>query len=116
MFTGSPPTAVITGNVVRLAIDLVRWIGLDGAERGAPERRAIPATLPPVLGFAAGAVLGVSAEMHVGLWSIVLPVVLATIALVIGYGIEPNAGSAARGADPRGRGRIGADPLSSTTL
>jgi uncharacterized membrane protein YoaK (UPF0700 family) len=106
MFTGSPPTAVMTGNVMRLAIDLVRWIGLDGAERGAPGRRAIPATLPPVLGFAAGAALGVSAEVHVGLWSIVLPVALATIALVIGYGIEPNAGSAARGAGPRGRGRI----------
>ena len=91
-FTGSPPTAVMTGNVVRLAIDMLRWTGLDGAGRGAAERRAMPATLPPVLGFAAGAALGVSAEHYVGLWSILLPVALAGTALLIGYGIEPHAG------------------------
>jgi uncharacterized membrane protein YoaK (UPF0700 family) len=91
VFTGSPPTAVMTGNVMRLAIDLARWIGLDGTKQGTAERRAVPATLSPVLGFAAGAALGVSAELRVGPWSLVLPVVLATIALVIGYGIEPHA-------------------------
>jgi uncharacterized membrane protein YoaK (UPF0700 family) len=95
VFTGSPPTAVMTGNVMRLAIDLVRSIGPDGAERGAAGRRTIPATLAPVLGFAAGAAFGVSAEMHIGVWSIVLPVVVAAITLVIGYAIEPHGGPAA---------------------
>jgi uncharacterized membrane protein YoaK (UPF0700 family) len=91
MFTGSPPTAVMTGNVIRLAIDLVRRTGLGGAAPDASERRAMPATLPPVLGFAAGAAFGVSAELHVGLWSLMLPVALAGAALAIGYGLEPQA-------------------------
>lgn len=107
MFTGSPPTAVMTGNVMRLAIDLVRWTGLDGAQRGTAECRTMPATLPPVLGFAAGAAFGVSGEMHVGPWSIVLPVVLAAVALIIGFGVEPDAGSAARGAAARRPGHVG---------
>jgi uncharacterized membrane protein YoaK (UPF0700 family) len=86
LFAGSPPTAVMTGNVMRLSIDLARMLRPDGAG----QRRSMPQALPPVLGFAAGAALGAVAEMRVGLWSIAWPVALAVVALGVGLGIEPE--------------------------
>jgi uncharacterized membrane protein YoaK (UPF0700 family) len=82
---GAPSTAAMTTNTTQLTIDLaVLTVG-----RGEPDdldkaRRRAGMTFPCVLGFVVGCAAGALLELHFGLWGLVLPVVLAVLAVPMG--------------------------------
>lgn len=74
------PTTVMTGNVTQLVIDLVDLLRGAG---GTPQR--IQKFLWPVLAFAAGAISGAFAYLHMAFQSLALPLaVLAAVAFALG--------------------------------
>lgn len=82
---GAPSTAVMTTNVTQLTVDLTTML------RGRPEdfasaRRRASATFPCVVGFIAGCAAGAILEVYGGLWALTLPVVLAALAVLLGWG------------------------------
>jgi uncharacterized membrane protein YoaK (UPF0700 family) len=82
---GLPSTAVMTTNTTQLAIDLavvVRGRGEPGDLARARHRAGV--TFPAVAGFVAGCAAGGFLEIHLGLWALGLPVVLAAIAVPLG--------------------------------
>jgi uncharacterized membrane protein YoaK (UPF0700 family) len=86
---GFPSTAVLTTNTVQLTIDLAVLV----RGRGDPEdlfraRHRVRLTLPSVAGFIAGCAVGGFLEVHFGLWALVLPVVLAFAAILLGEAAE----------------------------
>jgi len=80
--SGSPSTAVVTTNMTQLTIDLAALVrgGADPEDRDRARRR-VRLTFPSVAGFVAGCAAGGFLEVHFGLWALVLPVVLAAIAI-----------------------------------
>jgi uncharacterized membrane protein YoaK (UPF0700 family) len=59
--------------------------------RGRPEdcasaRRRASATFPCIVGFIAGCAAGAVLEVHGGLWALTLPVILAALAVLLGWG------------------------------
>jgi len=80
--SGSPSTAVVTTNITQLTIDLAALVrgGADPEDRDRAWRR-VRLTFPSVAGFIAGCAAGGFLEVHFGLWALVLPVVLAAIAI-----------------------------------
>jgi uncharacterized membrane protein YoaK (UPF0700 family) len=75
----------MTTNTVQLTIDLTLLLrGQGDPEDLARARRRARLTLPAVGGFLAGCAAGGLLEIHFGLWGLVLPVVLATTAVVLG--------------------------------
>jgi uncharacterized membrane protein YoaK (UPF0700 family) len=82
---GFPSTNVMTTNTVQLTIDLAVLVrGRGESEDLAKARRRARLTFPAVGGFVAGCALGGLLEIHFGLWGLVLPVVLASIAVLLG--------------------------------
>jgi uncharacterized membrane protein YoaK (UPF0700 family) len=89
---GSPPTAVMTTNVTRFAMDVVEvLLRRDRADTAAARRRAA-VTWPAILGFTAGAALGAACYAAAGLTSLALPAGLALLALAIAMGSRPDDG------------------------
>ena len=82
---GSPSTAVMTTNITQLAVDFAMILrgGGDRNELGQARHR-IRVIFPSVAGFVVGSVAGGFFEVHFGLWSLTLPVVLATISIPLG--------------------------------
>jgi uncharacterized membrane protein YoaK (UPF0700 family) len=79
---GFPVTAVLTTNTVQLTIDFATLIrGSDPPEEMAHARRRIRITFPAFAGFVAGSTTGGLLEVHFGLLALVLPVVLAGVAI-----------------------------------
>jgi uncharacterized membrane protein YoaK (UPF0700 family) len=82
---GSPSTAVMTTNTTQLAVDLAtiarRRTDPDDLARA---RRRVRMILPSIVGFAVGCAAGAFLEIHFGLRALVLPVVLAAIAVPLG--------------------------------
>ena len=83
---GVPSTAVMTTNTTQLTIDLATLLW----SRGEPEdlaqaRRRAGVTSPAVVGFVAGCAAGSVLEVHFGLWALALPVVLAALAVPLGW-------------------------------
>jgi uncharacterized membrane protein YoaK (UPF0700 family) len=81
---GFPSTAVVTTNTVQLTIDLallIRGKG-DPGDLAQAHRRA-RLTIPSVGGFVAGCATGGFLEIHFGLRSLVLPVLLAVVAVLL---------------------------------
>ena len=82
----TPSTAVMTTNVTRLMLDVGTVLfGREAADIAKAKSRAL-VTLPVVIGFAVGCALGAAAEAAIGLWSLILPTVLALFACVIATG------------------------------
>lgn len=81
---GSPTTAVMTTNLVRLIMDAIESIvGRNPAEVSAAHHRA-KQTWPVVVGFIAGAGLGAACFGAVGLEALGLPAGLALVAVIMG--------------------------------
>ena len=83
---GAPSTAVMTTNTTQLTIDLATL----ARGRGEPEdlaraRRRAGVTLPCVVGFVVGCAAGAVLEVHCGLWALALPVLLAALAVPLGW-------------------------------
>jgi uncharacterized membrane protein YoaK (UPF0700 family) len=86
---GAPPTAVMTSNVTRFAIDVGKALfGGDPADVAKARGRAARA-LPVIVSFAVGCGLGAACEAALDLWSLALPAGLALLALVMGFAAEP---------------------------
>ncbi len=80
---GTPPTAVMTGNVTRFTMDVTEV--LLGRDPGAVARARTRAKRAgqAIAGFAVGCGLGAVCEVTMGLWSLALPAGLALLALAI---------------------------------
>lgn len=80
---GSPPTAVMTGNVTRFTMDLAEALGARDPGTVAGARTRVKRTGQAILCFAIGCGLGGLCLMLVGLWSLALPTGFALIALLL---------------------------------
>ncbi len=84
--TNTPTTAVMTTNVTHFMLDLgAALVGRDDARVARARARAMR-TLPVIVGFAIGCVLGAGFEAAAGLWSLTLPTTLALLAFAMGSG------------------------------
>ena len=84
---GAPSTAVMTTNITQLTIDLATMFW----SRGEPEdlaraRRRAGLTFPSIVGFVVGCAGGAVLDVHCGLWALALPVILAALAVLLGWG------------------------------
>ncbi len=80
--TGFPTTAVLTTDTVQLTIDLTTLArGNALPEELALARRRIRMTFPAFAGFIAGCATGALLEVHIGLWALTFPVLLAVVAI-----------------------------------
>jgi uncharacterized membrane protein YoaK (UPF0700 family) len=80
-----PSTIVMTTNVTVLTIDVASLAGGWGEpDELARARRRTALTFPCVVGFASGCAAGAVLEVNWGLWALVLPVALATVAVALG--------------------------------
>jgi uncharacterized membrane protein YoaK (UPF0700 family) len=80
--TNTPTTAVMTTNVTHFMLDL--GAALVGRADAKVARARAMHTLPVIVGFAIGCVLGAAFEAAAGLWSLILPTALALIAFAMG--------------------------------
>jgi uncharacterized membrane protein YoaK (UPF0700 family) len=81
----APPTAVMTTNITELTIDLATLArGQGDPDDLARARRRASRILPCIVGFVGGCAAGAVLEVHVGLWALALPVVLAAFAVLLG--------------------------------
>jgi uncharacterized membrane protein YoaK (UPF0700 family) len=84
---GAPSTAVMTTNTTQLTIDLATLVrGHGKPEDIARARRRAGVTFPSVIGFVAGCAAGAVLEVWFGLRALALPVILAALALPLGWG------------------------------
>jgi uncharacterized membrane protein YoaK (UPF0700 family) len=84
-FAGFPSTAVMTTNTTQLTIDVSRLLrGISEPADLTRTRARAYLTFPAVAGFVAGCASGAFLEVHYGLRALVLPVVLAVIAVPLG--------------------------------
>ena len=82
---GAPSTAVMTTNTTQLIVDLCGFARSSGeADDLARARRRASLTVPCVVGFVAGCAAGAALEVHFGLWALVLPALLAVLAVTLG--------------------------------
>jgi uncharacterized membrane protein YoaK (UPF0700 family) len=96
-FNGTPPTAVMTGNVTRFVMEIGRLLrGGDPAEV-AKARRQVMRILPVIAGFAIGCGIGAACEAWLGLRSLALPAGLALLAFAIGLAVEHRSGARPEG-------------------
>lgn len=82
---GAAPTAVMTSNITRFAVDIGSVVFSRDPRDVATARNRAQRTWPAIVGFAAGCVLGAACEAAVGLLSLALPVGTALIAFVLGF-------------------------------
>jgi uncharacterized membrane protein YoaK (UPF0700 family) len=81
----APSTAVMTTNTTQLIIDLATLVRKGEApDNAADARRRAGVTSLCLLGFAGGCVAGAVLESHLGLTALVLPTVLAFLAIPMG--------------------------------
>jgi len=82
---GSPSTAVMTTNTTQLAVDLATVVrGTDDRDKLARSRRRVGQIFPSIAGFVIGCASAAFLEVGYGLWALMLPVTLATIAIPLG--------------------------------
>jgi len=80
---GTPPTAVMTGNVTRFTMDVAEILLGRDPDAVATARARAKRTAQTIVGFAIGCGLGAVCEVTIGLWSLALPAGLALLALAI---------------------------------
>jgi uncharacterized membrane protein YoaK (UPF0700 family) len=79
---GFPSTAVMTTNITQLTIDLALLVQGKGDRSNITRaRHGTRRTFPSVIGFVAGCAAGGFLELHFGMSALLLPVVLAVIAI-----------------------------------
>ena len=89
---GFPSTAVMTTNITQLTIDLALLVrGKDDLSNIARARRGARLTFSSVIGFVAGCAAGGFLELHFGMWALLLPVMLAAIAIPLGELVREDA-------------------------
>jgi uncharacterized membrane protein YoaK (UPF0700 family) len=71
VFATLSPTTVMTGNVTQIVIDAVDLMATPA--KATEARTRLKKMLPPVLAFASGALAGGLGYVHVGFWSLLLP-------------------------------------------
>src|SRR5258706_8533177 len=81
---GTPPTAVMTGNVTRFTMDVAEVLLGRDPDAVARARTRAKRAAQVIVGFAVGCGLGAVCEVTMGLWSLALPAGLALLALAIG--------------------------------
>jgi uncharacterized membrane protein YoaK (UPF0700 family) len=82
---GAPTTAVMTTNLTQLTIDLATLARRHGERNHVAQvRHHAGMTSLSVIGFAVGLALGAVLEIHFGLWSLILPVILAALSIPVG--------------------------------
>jgi uncharacterized membrane protein YoaK (UPF0700 family) len=83
---GAPSTAVMTTNTTQLTIDLATLLRRRASRDDlARARRRAGLIVPAIIGFIFGCAAGAILEVHCGLWALALPVVLATLAIPLGW-------------------------------
>jgi uncharacterized membrane protein YoaK (UPF0700 family) len=87
----APPTAVMTSNVTRFAMDVGEMlVGSDPTQVAAARTRAAR-TLPAIFGFGLGCAIGAAYEAKIiGVWSLALPAGLALLAFFVGFAAKPD--------------------------
>jgi uncharacterized membrane protein YoaK (UPF0700 family) len=91
-FKGAPPTAVMTGNVTHLAMDVGEvLLGHNPLDVAAARERAAR-TLPMIVGFAIGCGVGAACEAAFGPASLALPTGLALFAFATGFVADADSG------------------------
>lgn len=82
---GSPSTAVMTTNTAQFAVDVARLIRDREQQTDlAQVRHRAKLTLASILGFVIGLVLGAFLQIHIGLWSLTFPALLAALSIPLG--------------------------------
>ncbi len=84
----APPTAIMTSNVTRFALDVGTVLLETNQTDAAKARKRAGLTLPVIIGFAIGCGLGAIGEKSVGLTALALPTLLSLIAVALGFSIE----------------------------
>ncbi len=84
-FKGAAPTAVMTSNVTRFAMDIGAMLIGGAAVEMAEARKRAARTIPAIVGFTLGGALGAMCEATVGMWSLALPTGLALVAFAMGF-------------------------------
>jgi len=79
----SPTTAVMTTNITRFVMDMGEVLLGNDPDKVAEARRRARHAFPVIIGFSVGAGLGAACFVVTGLWSVMLPTILALIALAI---------------------------------
>ena len=79
----SPTTAVMTTNITRFVMDAGEVLLGNDPDKVAEARRRARHTFPAIIGFSFGAGLGAACFVVAGLWSVMLPIILALLALAI---------------------------------
>ena len=81
---GAPSTAVMTTNITQFAVDVATVVrGVTEPEALTRARHRAGVTFPSMVGFLVGCASGAFLEIHIGLWALALPVVLAALALTL---------------------------------
>jgi uncharacterized membrane protein YoaK (UPF0700 family) len=93
---GVPSTAVMTTNVTQLTVDLATMLrGRRQPEEIDAARRRASATFPCIVGFIAGCAAGAVLEVRGGLKALALPVLLAALAVLLGWREKSRPGEVA---------------------
>jgi uncharacterized membrane protein YoaK (UPF0700 family) len=88
---GYPSTAVMTTNITQLTIDLALLLrGKHRPAEIAQARRGARLIFPSLIGFVAGCAAGGFLELHFGMRALVLPVVLAAMAIPLAELVREN--------------------------
>jgi uncharacterized membrane protein YoaK (UPF0700 family) len=85
---GAPPTAVMTSNITRFAMDIGAVVFSRDPRDVAAARNRAPHTWPAIVGFAVGCGVGAACKAAVGLLSLMLPAATASIAFALGFSIQ----------------------------
>jgi uncharacterized membrane protein YoaK (UPF0700 family) len=88
----APSTAVMTTNITRFVMDLGEVLLGRNPDSIARSRTRALSTWPAIVGFAAGCAIGAVCEHAVGLWSLVLPIGLALLAVAMALSNRTDAG------------------------
>jgi uncharacterized membrane protein YoaK (UPF0700 family) len=84
---GVPTTAVMTTNITRFTVDLGEMLLGRDAEEVERARGRAKQTGAAIAGFIVGCALGAAGQAAVGLWSLVMPVALALLALGLAFAV-----------------------------
>jgi len=88
---GYASTAVMTTNITQLTIDLALLVrGKHRPAEIAQARRGAGLIFPSLIGFVAGCATAAFLELHFGMRALVLPVVLAVIAIPLADLVREN--------------------------
>jgi uncharacterized membrane protein YoaK (UPF0700 family) len=82
---GEPSTAVMTTNTTQLTIDVAMLArGHGESDELVRARHRASLTSFSVIGFIVGVGLGAILEIHLGLWALILPLILAAFSILLG--------------------------------